>query len=449
MSVEQVVKQFLKDRQNLNEGKDVTAGAVAAEKTNLDPAVKDENKDNKKNNVDNQKAAEGGTSKVSNAANDKALPAEKMQKVMEDLDALETDEEVESYIDGLDEETANELFEMLDLEEEQIDELSKKTLGSYAKKAIASKERLGKDRESIDNTRTKLADVGYNTDSKTRDSLEPASNTLYKQSRKIKDKINTREIGIHRSINKLTKEDIDLTEDVNALFNGEDGLTEEFRQKAETIFEAAVTSRIKQEVERIEESLAQEYEQMLEEEVTEVTQGLIESVDGYLDLMVKQWIKDNEVSLQAGLKTEVLESFVSDLKNVFENNYIDIPEEKVDVISALTEQVEALETKLNETTELNIQMNKSLNEFNKKTVIESLSKGLTDVQAEKFQTLAEEVTFENGELFETKLKTIRENYFDSKIVKPNKTTILNEENSEEVEVSGKMAKYVDHIKKTL
>jgi hypothetical protein len=200
-----------------------------------------------------------------------------------------------------------------------------------------------------------------------------------------------------------------VKEDIDALLNGEE-LSEDFRAKAETIFEAAVMARVKAEVARIEE----EFESKLAEQVAKNTEGLVEQVDGYLGYVAEQWMTQNELALERGMKSEILEGFVSGLKDLFEEHYIDIPEEKFDVLGSLEEQVEELEAKLNEQVAANIELSKTLAEQKKVDIVKAISEGLTDTETEKFNALVEELSFEDASSFETKVKTIRENYFTSK-----------------------------------
>jgi hypothetical protein len=197
-----------------------------------------------------------------------------------------------------------------------------------------------------------------------------------------------------------------VKEDVDALLNGEE-LSEEFKQKAETIFEAAVVTRVKEEVARLEE----EFDTKLAEQVQEIKEGLVEQVDGYLGYIAEQWIAQNEIALEAGMKSEILESFVEGLKGVFEQHYIEVPEEKFDVLGEMQEKVEALEAKLNEQVEANVALTKTVNEQKRASAIAEAADGLTDTEVEKFSGLAEELSFEDVETFTKKLQTIRENYF--------------------------------------
>jgi uncharacterized coiled-coil protein SlyX len=200
-----------------------------------------------------------------------------------------------------------------------------------------------------------------------------------------------------------------VKEDMDALFNGEE-LTEEFRQKAETIFEAAVMTRVKAEVARIEE----EFESKLAEQVAKNVEGLVEQVDGYLGYVAEQWMAQNEIALDRGMKSEVLESFVTGMKSLFEEHYIDVPEERYDVLGEMETRIEELEAKLNEQVATNIEMSKTIAEQKRGEIVKAVSEGLTDTETEKFNALVEELSYEDAETFETKVKTIRENYFTNK-----------------------------------
>lgn len=243
----------------------------------------------------------------------------------------------------------------------------------------------------------------------------------------------------------VAEEKVDMSADVAALFNGEEGLTEEFRQKAETIFEAAVSSRIKEEVARVTEALEVQYEEKLQEAIEEKVEGLVEHIDGYLNLMVEQWMEDNAVALESGMKSDILESFVSGMKNLFQEHYIEVPEEKFDVLESMKQEVETLKAKLNESFEKNVELRKEINESRRLEIIATVCEGLTDIEADKLQTLAEEISFEDSESFATKMQTIRENYF-AKTVKKEVPSIITEETiQEEKSLTSDMSRYVKAI----
>jgi hypothetical protein len=202
---------------------------------------------------------------------------------------------------------------------------------------------------------------------------------------------------------------VNFKEDMDALFNGEE-LTEEFKDKASTIFEAAVMTRINEAVTTIEE----EFEARLQEEAAKNQEGLVEKVDGYLNYIVEQWFKQNEIALESGMKSEILEGFVSGLKGLFEEHYIDIPEEKFDVLGAQEEAIAELQAKLDEQVAANVELTQALNESARNEIVADALDGLTETDKEKFLGLAEELSFDSVESFEKKVQTIRENYFTNK-----------------------------------
>lgn len=237
---------------------------------------------------------------------------------------------------------------------------------------------------------------------------------------------------------------IDVKEDVDALVNGEE-LSEEFKTKAATIFEAAIVTRVKAEVAKLEE----EFEAKLEEAVAESKEGLVEKVDGYLNYVVEQWIAQNEIALEHGMKSEILEGFVGGLKGLFEEHYIDIPEEKFDVLGALEDDNAELKAKLDEQVAANVELNKTINEGKRDEIVKTAAANMTETEKEKFYGLAEELSFEDSETFEKKVKTIRENYFNGKSSTNVESVVTDspvEELKEEVKVDPQMAKYLNALK---
>lgn len=202
---------------------------------------------------------------------------------------------------------------------------------------------------------------------------------------------------------------IDVTEDVNALITGEE-LTEEFKEKAKTIFEAAVVTRVKAEVEKISEELTKQ----AEIKQIALSEELVDKIDGYLNYVVEQWITQNEIALEHGIRTEITESFIGKLKNLFEESHISIPEGEFDVVKDLETKILTLEQKLDETVQSNISLTKQVNKNNKDVLIGQISEGLADTEKEKFKKLAEEIGFENTDQFKGKLQSIRESYFPAK-----------------------------------
>ena len=243
-----------------------------------------------------------------------------------------------------------------------------------------------------------------------------------------------------------TKEElkVDVQEDVAALVNGED-LSEEFKTKAATIFEAAIVTRVKAEVAKLNE----EFEAKLEEATAKNQEGLVEKVDGYLSYVAEQWIKNNEIALEHGMKSEILEGFVSGLKGLFEEHYIDIPEEKFDVLGAQEEAIAELQSKLDEQLEANIALNKVINEATRTSVVEDAAKDLAETDKEKFSALAEELSFEDAETFGKKVQTIRENYFTNKVSSTQIETVITDTPvdtlTEEKAIDPKMKQYLSAL----
>ena len=246
---------------------------------------------------------------------------------------------------------------------------------------------------------------------------------------------------------KKMKESVDVQEDVDALLFGEN-LSEEFRTKATTIFEAAVISRVRDEVAQLEE----EFEEKLAEQVDSITEGLVEKIDGYLDYVVEQWIEQNEIALESGIKSDIMESFISGMKGLFEEHYIDVPEEKYDVIGEMESKIDALEEKLDEQVSKNIDLKKSLSEATRKDIVKMVSEGLTSTETEKFVDLVEELSFESEETFQTKVQTIRENYFTGKVHSSVQSVVTDSpveelyEESKQV-IDPAMAVYLEALKK--
>lgn len=199
---------------------------------------------------------------------------------------------------------------------------------------------------------------------------------------------------------------VDVSADVAALLNGEE-FTEDFKFKAATIFEAAVKAKIVEQVERFEAI----YEEKLAAEVESLKESLETRVDAHLDYVTEQWVKENQLAIDSGLRSEITEEFITGLKNLFAENYIDIPEDRYDVLEDAIEQIDEMETKLNEQIEQNIELNKQIGHYIKNEIVSEVSEGLAHTQKEKFASLVEGVEFDGEESFREKVETIRENYF--------------------------------------
>ena len=237
-----------------------------------------------------------------------------------------------------------------------------------------------------------------------------------------------------------------MKEDVDALFNGE-SLSEDFRVKATLIFEAAVQSR----VEAILEEILDENDAVLEEAIANVQEELSEQVDDYLNYVVEEWVEENQVAIETGLRAELVEDFIGGLKNLFAEHYIDIPDTKVDIAEALAAQVAELQEEASETEEVLASLVEELSSVKKTEAIARICEGLTQVQAEKMKSLAEGVEFTAEGDFDNKLAVIRENYFPSKVSVKSEVKTLQEsyvEEPEVAEVPSYMKHYVNAITKT-
>jgi len=243
---------------------------------------------------------------------------------------------------------------------------------------------------------------------------------------------------------KAKVEAIDFEEDLDTIIAEEATLSDGFRGKAGAIFEAVLTSKLSQEIDRLES----EYAQNLEEEVTSIQSDLVEKVNGYLDYVVENWMKENEVAVQQGLRTEIAEDFMTSLQGVFKEHYIEVPEGKVDLVDELNEQVAELEETLNKSTEDNISLTQAVQQFQRERVVREHSTGLAQTEAEKLSSLVEDIEFDNVESFEMKVKTVKESYFTKEVTESvdEVDSLLGEETIDE-SVSDTMARYTQAIAK--
>jgi hypothetical protein len=236
---------------------------------------------------------------------------------------------------------------------------------------------------------------------------------------------------------------VDVTEDVAALTEGEE-LSEEFKTKAATVFEAAVKSKLRSEVERIESAKTQE----VAEEINKVRDELTEKVDAYMNYVVEEWMKENEIAIERGLKGEIAEDFISGLKALFEEHYIDVPDEKYDILENQSTKIDELEAKLNEQIEKNAEMKKANGQLVRESVFAEVSSDLADTEVEKFKSLAEDVEFTDEESFRSKLDTLKESYFP-KAKSVAESVDTETDGSESLDTTGAMAAYMSAITKNV
>ena len=260
------------------------------------------------------------------------------------------------------------------------------------------------------------------------------------------DDMETEEEKVKKESVENRLKSIDVSEHVNALMNGEGDLSEEFKRKAATVFEAAVKSKVRSEVERMED----EYKSELEENINATKEGLTEKVDTYLNYVVEEWMKENELAIERGLKGEIAEDFISGLKQLFEDHYVDVPDEKYDVLEAQSEKISELEGRINEMMEEQIQ-SKSVNAtLVKEQVLSALSSDLAETEIEKFKSLIEDVDFSSEESYHQKLSTLKESYF------PKTSQVLTETLddvetgiAQDIDTSDSMAAYMSAIGRTV
>jgi hypothetical protein len=252
-----------------------------------------------------------------------------------------------------------------------------------------------------------------------------------------------------RELASISIDDIDVSDDVNALLSGSE-LDEEFKEKATTIFEAAVVSKVNEQLKKF----AIEVESDAEVTRTEVTDELTEKVDSYLDYVVQEWMEENKLAIEQGVRADMVEDFLKGLKGLFEEHYVDIPEEKVDVVEELISKVDELEDRLNEQTDKNVELSSQVKEFEKDLVFSGSTEDLTDTQIEKLRGLAEGIDFTSAEDFSDKIKMLKKQYFE---IDEETDTVINDDEKDPISLdseeekespTGAMANYMAAISRS-
>ena len=287
------------------------------------------------------------------------------------------------------------------------DPMDSSQAGSYEDLGGPSPENYKPDNDSakLKEPRIKtVADV-VNKGAKSADAMQKMSKEETETTEEVvaEEEVSTEEVVAE---SEETTEAYDMDEDVNALLGGEE-LSEEFREKAKVVFEAALNSKVKE----IQEALETQYATQLEEAKEELKTSLVERVDSYLEYVCEEWMTENELAVEHGIKSEMTESFLSGMKSLFEEHYVTIPEDKYDVLESMVEKLDEMETKLNEQIDKNIGLNKRLAESSAQDVLTQVSSGLAETQKEKLASLAESVEFESEEEYREKLETLKESYF--------------------------------------
>jgi len=284
--------------------------------------------------------------------------------------------------------------------------------------------------------------------------------------------LKTNKVGLQAMYKEMMGEEIELddevitsdhSQDLEALISNEEGLAEGFKEKAATIFEAAVNSKVDEHVAakqadldaQLEERVAaleEQYATEIEEGLNETRGELVEKIDSYLNYVVETWMEENKLAVEKGLRTEIAETFMTNLKDLFAESYIEVPESKIDLVDDLVEQVEELENKLNSQTEKNMEMSESVRSMKKEVCIREASKDLAETQVEKLRSLAESVDFTTEEDFASKIATLKESYFAQKPVETTEAPVemVNEsvelEEANETEISSNMDKYLSALR---
>jgi|TARA_B110000858_G_scaffold46736_1_gene53866 hypothetical protein len=256
------------------------------------------------------------------------------------------------------------------------------------------------------------------------------------------DKQNAEKSDLKQVTAESVEIDADFSDDLNALVEGEATLSEEFKEKTAVIFEAALRSKVASEINRLEEAYAVE----LEEEVSATKADLVEKVDSYLNYVVENWMTENKLAIQTGLRAEIAEGFMNGLKDLFVESYIEVPESKVDIVDDLAEQVEDLEAKLNKSTAQAIEVSEELESYKREAVIREAAKDLAETQVEKLKNLAGDIDFVNEDTFARKVATIKESYFTKTPTGTVTEEVEEMEGDSIVETSDAMARYVTAIK---
>ena len=347
--------------------------------------------------------------KDSGAPTKGAAPAEKPQKVKEDADEDEKENDKED-----------------DKDEDEIMEMPKTKSGMIQ----AMYDNMNKMKKSdIAASYSKVMAAMHGGDDKEDEEEKEESKTVNKEA--VEQRVKS----------------IDISADVAALTSGDDSLSEDFKTKAATIFEAAVKSKVKSEIERLED----EYSSELTEAKEKVKEQLVTKVDNYLNYVVEQWMADNELAIEKGIKGEIAEDFIGGLKQLFEDHYIDVPDEKYDILEAKEKELEDLKSKVNEMVEKSVEDKTVIDSFTKDEIFESTVDGMADTEKEKMKSLVEDISFEGADAYKKKLDTIKESYFGTKKEAPAETTnvdAINEDSNEGntvVDMSNSMSRYTAAI----
>ena len=346
-------------------------------------------------------------------ANEEITNQDEVLEEVEQQDELVETPEIQGETVQTEEKIEEEVVEEEKIEEDKLEEVKMPSTKSGMIKALFDKVN-GMKKEEVSSKWKELMDVAE---------AEDTGGPTPEDSDNKKDKVAVK--GKKMKASDLPE--INVKEDIEALVQGEE-LSEDFKTKASTIFEAAVYQKVMEVSTKKTEELEEEYQKDLQEEIISCRDELTEKVDGYLNYVVEEWMKENELALDSSLRSEITEEFITGLKGLFTEHYIEVPEEKVDMVENLFDRVEELETKLNTKIEENVKVTNELNEYRKNKIVEEVSNDLADTQSEKLKELTEGVSMEEGDVedFENKVKQIKESYFPSQV---KKDEVISEEES--------------------
>lgn len=347
--------------------------------------------------------------------------------------------------DQLDEKLSDE--QLVEVSEEQLAEAGD-AAASIATKGDAKSADFGQGADFQDDKKKTLADLGATKTAeapKTKSGIIAA--TVEKLSSMKKEDLQAIYGQLFNEESDSEKEApvaIDVTEDLKALVAADANLSEEFKEKSEILFNAALTSRVAVETHKLEE----QYQSKLDEEVQAIRSELVEKIDGYLNYVVEQWMEENELAVETGLRAEIAESFIDSLKQVFVEHYVEVPEGKADLVDGLAEQVAELEEQLQSATEKSVKLAESVEELTRDKIVREATEGMITTEAEKLKSLVEGIDFENEEAFSKKVSIVKEAHFKPAAVET-VTEEIEEQPAEEQTTSPRMAAYMSAISRTI
>jgi len=335
-------------------------------------------------------------------------PAQKGAGKPDAMDKIKEDEDVDNSVDSLEEGSCSETMSKDEMQKEMIK---------------AMKEMPKDQMEKL-----------YASYMKEMDMEEEEEADVAEKKAKMKEEVDAR------------IKEINVSDDVDALMNGESDLSEEFKSKAATIFESAVKSKVRGEIERMQGV----YDEELVEATETVKSELTDKIDSYLNYVVEEWMKENELAIERGLKGEIAEDFIAGLKQLFEDHYVDVPDEKYDVLEAQSEKIAELEEKVNKSLEDSVSLKEENSRLTRQIVISEATSDLTETEIEKFKSVTEDVEFDSAESFRNKIDTLKESYFP-KVVSESTSTIDNVEtgSAQDIDVSDSMANYMSAISRNV